>query len=201
MREWLSSSGHLSFTAAVYHAGMDGIAWAASAMSAAQTRLEIAAQNLANGSTDGFRRSVARGWLDARGVRVEGIADSGQGALRRTGRALDRAIVGGGSFVLRGADGRTVRTRSGAFTRDRFGTLRDDLGRALARTSLAPGSYVRRPPICDVTSGRNLRLRLLGSSNARRYDRRTNAGRGLKRQLLRRPIKTRAARRPALRSR
>jgi len=112
-------------------------------MSAAQTRLEIAAQNLANGSTDGFRRSVARGSLDAGGVRVEGVRDSGQGALRRTGRALDRAIVGGGSFVLRGADGHTVRTRSGAFTRDRFGTLRDDLGRALVRTSLAPGSYVR----------------------------------------------------------
>ena len=129
--------------AAVYHAGMDGIAWAASAMSAAQTRLEIAAQNLANGSTDGFRRSVARGSLDTRGVSVEGVRDNGQGALRRTGRALDRAIVGGGAFVLRRADGHTVRSRSGAFTRDRFGTLRDDLGRALVRMSLAPGSYVR----------------------------------------------------------
>jgi flagellar hook protein FlgE len=143
MREWLSSSGHLSFTAAVYHAGMDGIAWAASAMSAAQTRLEIAAQNLANGSTDGFRRNVARGSLLARGVSVEGVRDDEQGALRRTGRALDRAIVGGGSFVLRGTDGRTTRTRSGAFTRDRFGTLRDDLGRKLVSTSLARGSYVR----------------------------------------------------------
>jgi flagellar hook protein FlgE len=143
MRERLSSSGHLSFMAAVYHAGMDGIAWAASAMSAAQARLEIAAQNLANGSTDGFRRSVARGSLDARGVRIESVPYGGQGPLRRTGRALDRAIVGSGAFVLRGAGGRTVRTRSGAFTRDRFGTLRDDLGRALVRTSLGPGSYVR----------------------------------------------------------
>lgn len=112
-------------------------------MSAAQTRLEIAAQNLANGSTDGFRRSVARGSLHAGGVAVEGVRDGEQGALRRTGRALDRAIVGEGAFVLRGADGGTIRTRSGAFTRDRFGALRDDLGRALVSTTLARGSYVR----------------------------------------------------------
>lgn len=129
--------------AAVYHAGMDGIAWAASAMSAAQTRLEIAAQNLANGSTDGFRRSVARGSLRASGVRVDPVSNDEQGALRRTGRALDRAIVGEGAFLLREADGRTIRTRNGAFTRDRFGALHDDLGRQLVGTSLARGSYVR----------------------------------------------------------
>ncbi|HEX5274880.1 MAG TPA: flagellar basal body rod C-terminal domain-containing protein [Candidatus Rubrimentiphilum sp.] len=122
---------------------MDGIAWAASAMSAAQTRLEIAAQNLANGSTDGFRRSIARGWLRARGVSVESVRDGEQGALRRTGRTLDRAIVGDGAFVLRAAGGSTIETRSGAFTRDRFGTLRDDLGRTLVSTRLARGSYVR----------------------------------------------------------
>ncbi len=112
-------------------------------MSAAQTRLEIAAQNLANGSADGFRRSLARGSLHAEGVRVDVVRDDTQGALRRTGRALDRAIVGEGSFLLRGADGRTARARSGAFTRDRFGALRDDLGRTLVGTSLSRGSYVR----------------------------------------------------------
>jgi flagellar basal body rod protein FlgG len=112
-------------------------------MSAAQTRLEIAAQNLANGSTDGFRRSVARGSLQARGVRVDSVRDGEQGALRRTDRAMDRAIVGAGSFLVRAADGRTIRSRSGAFMRDRFGALRDDLGRTLVGTSLARGSYVR----------------------------------------------------------
>src|SRR5207248_131238 len=93
--------------------------------------------------TDGFRRSLARGSLCARGVRMDAVRDDGQGALRRTGRALDRAIVGGGSFILRATDARTMRTRSGAFVRDRFGTLRDDLGRTLVGTSLARGSYVR----------------------------------------------------------
>ncbi len=112
-------------------------------MSAAQARLEIAVQNLANGSSDGFRKSLARGWLQARGVRVVPVRDDSQGALRRTGRAFDRAIVGRGSFVVREPGGRIVQTRDGAFSRDRFGRLRDDLGRTLVRTSLESGAYVR----------------------------------------------------------
>ncbi len=112
-------------------------------MAAAQARLEIAAQNLANGSSDGFRKSLARGRLQARGVRIVPVRDDEQGPLRRTGRAFDRAIVGRGSFVVRDAGGRMMETRGGAFSRDRFGRLRDDLGRTLVRTSLAPGAYVR----------------------------------------------------------
>jgi flagellar basal body rod protein FlgG len=49
---------------------MDGIAWAASAMVAARTRLEIATQNLANVSTERFRPLVARGFLTAHGVTI-----------------------------------------------------------------------------------------------------------------------------------
>ena len=49
---------------------MDGIAWAASAMVAARTRLEIAADNLANVSTDRFRRIIARGALTPSGVSI-----------------------------------------------------------------------------------------------------------------------------------
>lgn len=51
---------------------MDGIAWAASAMVAARTRLEIATENLANVSTAGFRPISARGFLTALGVKVVG---------------------------------------------------------------------------------------------------------------------------------
>lgn len=112
-------------------------------MAAAQQRLEIAAQNLANGSTDGFRRLLARGSLRAQGVSVGASRDGEQGALRRTGRPFDRAIVGNGAFVVRDARGRTFETRNGAFSRDRFGKLRDDLGRTLTNTKLAPGACVR----------------------------------------------------------
>jgi len=110
---------------------MDGIAWVASAMKAARDRLDIANQNLANGSTDGFRRAAARGLMTASGVRVEGVTQDGQGALRRTGRSYDLAIVGPGAFRVRDAGGHIALTRNGAFTRDRFGHLTDDAGRVL----------------------------------------------------------------------
>lgn len=49
---------------------MDGIEWAASAMVAARTRLEIASDNLANVSTRGYRRVQAHGFLGALGVSI-----------------------------------------------------------------------------------------------------------------------------------
>jgi len=110
---------------------MDGIAWAASAMIAARSRLDIATDNLANASSDGFRRHSARGRLSSNGARIERIESSEQGALRRTGRPFDLALVGPGDFSVRDLSGRVVRTRSGAYTRDRFERLRDDAGRVL----------------------------------------------------------------------
>jgi flagellar basal body rod protein FlgG len=123
---------------------MDGIAWAASAMVAARTRLEIAANNLANVSTDGFRGSLARGFLTNAGVVIERRPLSRHGALQHTGRDTDLAIVGNGAFLLRERNGSIVETRNGAFTRGTDGKLRDDAGRVLAGTRLAQGSSVRR---------------------------------------------------------
>jgi flagellar basal body rod protein FlgG len=123
---------------------MDGIGWAGSAMAAAKSRLDIATENLANSSSDGFERARARGLMTPRGVRIEAVKDSEQGALRRTGRPDDFAIVGGGYFIVRDAHGHLDRTRSGAFVRDRFGHLRDDAGRRFVDTHLAPGASVRR---------------------------------------------------------
>ncbi|HUY41462.1 MAG TPA: flagellar basal body rod C-terminal domain-containing protein [Candidatus Dormibacteraeota bacterium] len=122
---------------------MDAIAWAASAMVAARTRLEIAADNLANVSTDGFRGSLARGSLTARGVAIARAPIARHGALMHTGRTDDRAIVGDGAFLLRDARGRIVETRSGAFVRGADGRLRDDAGRVLVATRLSRGSSVR----------------------------------------------------------
>jgi flagellar basal body rod protein FlgG len=112
-------------------------------MAAARARLEIATQNLANSSSDGFRKMLARGTLTPLGVRIQRTADSEQGALRRTGRADDFAIVGGGYFLLRDERGRVLHTRNGAFVRDRSGDLRDDGGRVFVGTHLAPGASVR----------------------------------------------------------
>lgn len=122
-----------------YHAPMDGIGWAASAMNAARTRLDVAAENLANGSTDGFRKTDVRGFLTARGVAMQRIGSTAQGPLRRTGRAFDLAIAGSGNFRVRDSAGHVSVTRNGAFTRDRFSRLVDDGGRVLMGT---------RGPLC-----------------------------------------------------
>lgn len=112
-------------------------------MVAARTRLEIAANNLANVSSDGFRGSGARGFLTALGVEIRRTRLCGHGALRHTGRDGDLAIVGDGEFRLRDRDGHIVETRNGAFTRGADGKLRDDSGRVLVGTRLARGSSVR----------------------------------------------------------
>lgn len=122
-----------------YHARMDGIGWAASAMNAARTRLDVAAENLANGSTDGFRKGEVRGFLTASGVAMQRVRSTEQGPLRRTGRPYDLAIVGSGAFRVRDASGHMTVTRSGVFTRDRFLRLVDDAGRVLLGT---------RGPLC-----------------------------------------------------
>ena len=113
---------------------MDGIAWTASAMQTARQRLEIAARNLANASTDGFRKSVARIALTAHGLVAGTSVSREQGALRQTGRALDLAIVGEGSFRVGNAT-----TRNGAFVRDEQGYLADDRGRRVH----GAGGFVR----------------------------------------------------------
>jgi flagellar basal-body rod protein FlgF len=113
---------------------MDGIAWAGSAMVAARTRLEIAAENLANVSSNGFRRVDARGFLTAAGVAIAKQPGHDRGELRHTGRDFDLAIVGSGVFHVRDAAGRVSATRNGSFVRERDGTLRDAAGRAVLGT-------------------------------------------------------------------
>ena len=132
---------------------MDGIAWAGSAMEAAQSRLDIATGNLANVSTNGFTALVARGFLTSNGVSIAAERGARHGALRPTGRDLDMAIVGDGAFIVRDRNGTVSRSRDGAFVRDRNGTLTDALGRTLMRTDLSNGSVVRRGFL--ETSGAN----------------------------------------------
>lgn len=116
-------------------------------MQIARARLEIAARNLANASTDGFRKTVARIALTTHGLVAHKAVSSEQGALRRTGRSLDLAIVGEGSFVVGGE-----RTRNGAFVRDAEGYLADDRGRRVQWTHgfvrVAPdGTLLDRIPL------------------------------------------------------
>ena len=114
-----------------HNTAMDGIGFATSAMLAARTRLDIATDNLANASSDGFRKHTARGSFGASGAQIDRIVSDEQGSLRKTGRPFDLALVGPGSFVVRDGRGITTATRSGAFSLDRSGHLCDDAGRML----------------------------------------------------------------------
>jgi len=98
----------------------------ASAMRAARSQLEIAAHNLANVSTDGFRRTRGATVVGRDGLTVLQRADREQGAVRHTGRRFDLALLGEGAFRVGDRA-----TREGAFTRDRDGYLTDDRGRRL----------------------------------------------------------------------
>jgi flagellar basal-body rod protein FlgG len=101
--------------------------WMASAMRASRSQLDVATQNLANVSSDGFRRFATTLEFDDRGLRVRSQASADQGAIRRTNRSLDVALLGPGTFRVGGEP-----TRNGAFVRDRDGFLADDRGRRLA---------------------------------------------------------------------
>ncbi len=99
----------------------------ASAMRAAREQLDSAAHNLANVSSDGFRRVATQLELSQRGLGVRSSVTFEQGAVRHTGRDLDLALLGPGSFRVAGEP-----TRNGAFVRDRDGYLADDRGRRVA---------------------------------------------------------------------
>jgi flagellar basal body rod protein FlgG len=98
--------------------------WMASAMRAAQAQLETATHNLANVTSDGFRRLRSSLVLTPQGLVATQAPDPAQGGIRETGRALDLALLGPGTFRLTGGG----ETRNGAFVRDRDGFLSGQQG-------------------------------------------------------------------------
>jgi len=119
-----------------------------SAMHAAQARLDVSAGNLANISSDGFHKAIARTVLTDRGLTVKTAVESVPGALRRTGRTFDLALAGRGSLYVAGTNGRPLPSRGGAFERDASGHLIDDRGRLL----LGERGPLRIPPEAEIDS-------------------------------------------------
>jgi flagellar basal body rod protein FlgG len=78
------------------------MAWASSAMAAAQTRLDIAAENLSNLSSAGYRERRAFGSLTSRGADVEARPTGGR--IDAVAEMIDvlgaqRAFEGAGKVV------------------------------------------------------------------------------------------------------
>lgn len=119
---------------------MSGLVEAATAiLSQSERRVEIAAQNLANVATPGYKRLVAFSRVLEEGGLATGFGstvDGSAGKVVVTGNPYDIAIEREGALVLRGPDGLST-SRAGRFVRDGEGRLLDPLGRAL---QLADGS-------------------------------------------------------------
>lgn len=128
---------------------------ALSGLNAASDDLSVTANNIANASTNGFKKSrsefaeifavsadsVARN-VTGSGVRLNNIAQQfNQGNIDFTGNNLDMAITGQGFFTL-SDNGTTVYTRAGQFSVDRDGYVGDADGRRLqVYPSLGNGAF------------------------------------------------------------
>ena len=110
---------------------MDGIHLMATAMRAEQAKLDVSAANLANVSSDGFEKRVARASLTGAGLVTTTSRDPAHGPLRHTGRPFDLAIAGPGSFAVRDPAGRVLHERSASFERTARGQFADAAGRIL----------------------------------------------------------------------
>ena len=105
----------------------------------AEQRAEVAAQNITNASTPGYRRRISFSELLS-GAANPGAAldqqhdavaaDFTTGQLQQTGGATDFAIAGQGFFAVR-SDDATLYTRQGQFRRDDSGRLVTAQGLAL----------------------------------------------------------------------
>lgn len=131
---------------------------AASGMNAQQTRIDVIANNLANVSTTGFKRSRGSfqdayyqeltyggsGASPARvdlggGVQIAGLdKDHREGVMTETGQPLDIAINGSGWLIVEDQDGRQLYTRDGHLRTDVDGMLVNASGMRLAGGATIP---------------------------------------------------------------
>ncbi len=117
---------------------LEGIYAAAAGMAAQQQQLDAIGNDLANGSTTGYKsqrvgfHDLLYNQVDQAGTRTTAGAGAAaevigrsqtQGAIQSTGNPLDLAIEGNGYFTIRRPDGSVALTRSGAFELDAKGRL------------------------------------------------------------------------------
>jgi flagellar basal-body rod protein FlgF len=112
----------------------NGMSSAAAALRYWERRQEVAANNLANVETSGFKaaRVFARMIDDVLPV-ADTVTDMRAGTLRPTGGTLDLALDGDGFFVVQTPQGERY-TRGGAFRLDAEGKIVDANGNALLGT-------------------------------------------------------------------
>lgn len=171
---------------------------AATGMAAQQTRTEVIANNLANVSTTGFKRSRASFedllYQTVQGPSVVGVPDAetipaiqvgrgtrlsavdrlhSQGPLEPTGRPLDLALEGEGFFQVELPDGEIAYTRDGGFSISDRGTLVTAEGYAVLPGIPVPpdasGLVISQTGIVSVDGGRFTNLEEIGRIELARF--------------------------------
>lgn len=121
-------------------------------------RQEVVMNNLANVSTDGFRREIALVSEDANGQMRRGTGpDLSPGALRSTGRDLDVAVSGRGWIAIAGPGGTEAYTRRGDLRVDEFGRLANGAGQQI----LGNAGPITVPPYSQLEIGTDGTVSLL----------------------------------------
>jgi flagellar hook protein FlgE len=131
-----------------------------SAISALQTlgkKMGVTANNVANSTTSGFKKSrassvnVVNGNAGG-GTRLGEISESlSQGPAITTGSPTDLAISGEGYFIVTGQNGDTYYTRDGDFDFDEQGRLVDSSGNIVQGWAMDPDSGEISGAIGDIT--------------------------------------------------
>ena len=121
---------------------IDAFFSALSGMRTASTRLANSANNTANVSTPGFKKSqVVASEVRSGGSQVQATVRSGaQGAIVQTGNPFDVAIAGAGFFQVARPSGGLAFTRAGRFSVDGTGRLVDANGNPLQPEIAVPGN-------------------------------------------------------------
>lgn len=113
-------------------------------------RQEVVMNNLANVSTDGFRREISHIRQHSDGhVRRGTGPDFSPGALRSTGRDLDVAVSGKGWMAIAAPDGTEAYSRRGDLRVNEFGQLMNGAGDQV----LGNAGPISLPPFSQLEIG------------------------------------------------
>lgn len=131
----------------------------------AQTELNVISHNIANGETNGFKKSrvefadIVAGTSYTNPKMIQGIGASVEeisqnftlGPIEQTGSALDIAINGDGFFsTVNATTGQTYYTRNGSFTMDGAGYVHDSSDNRLQVFAASGAGYATTPSPAQI---------------------------------------------------
>jgi flagellar hook protein FlgE len=122
---------------------IDGFNAALSGLRAYSSQANMAANNIANVNTSGFKatQAVTQSLPNRMGVTTSiGQTPTTQGSIVYTGAGMDVAISGGGFIPVKGANGEIGYTRGGSLKTDSKGKLTDTSGNAIQGRSATVSS-------------------------------------------------------------